>query len=275
MYVEQNNRTISMAKVRDLSLRVYNERQLNEITEDRINYAATKILPAGKFTYNARGWQPNEYKGYAIVSMLNNNPGNESLTDLLIDIQEELQQNLQPLYGFYMLPADSFHQTIANTLSADGYKENILHAGLDELYPDMVASAFTKIFMMKQLSPIRMRIVGLSIMGTAICALGTFEIDADYNRIVNFRAGFYEDKQLADLDIKMTRPFIGHITLGYIEHKFNINQKVHLANILNELNDQLFLKRHYFNISHTELRGYDHLAEFKTAADFPVYKFTL
>ena len=119
-----------------------------------------------------------------------------------------------------------------------------------------------------------MRLVGLSVFGTAIGVLGTFENDADYSRIVDFRSSFYEDQQLTSVDVKMTRPFIGHITLAYAEKKLNKNQREHLANTINEINTQVFSKRRYFLIPNTGLRRYEHLAEFKNAPEYPVYQFT-
>jgi hypothetical protein len=75
----------------------------------------------------------------------------------------------------------------------------------------------------------------------------------------------------------MTRPFIGHITLGYIEQKLNKNQKGHLATIINEINEGVRsnIKKNYFLISNTGLRRYDHLAEFCNADNYPVYQFTI
>jgi hypothetical protein len=275
MYAQKLTRLATEASIRDLAMYNYNRRQLYEVSEDGINGAVSKLRPAGNFYYSGKAWVPNEYKGFAVVSMLNDNPGNEPLTDVLINVQKELQDNLRPLDGFYMLPPESFHQTIANTLSDDRFKDNIIRPGLEGNYPGMVRNAFSNITTFKQPTPIKMRIVGLSIFGTAIGALGTFEMDADYNRILDFRSGFYEDPQLASLDIKMTRPFIGHITLAYAEQKLNKNQRDHMANTINEINAQVFSKKHYFLISNTGLRRYDHLAEFNNAPNFPVYQFTL
>lgn len=269
------NQQLYIGRVRDLPIHTYNQKQLSEATPTQVELAAAVIQPAGNFLYDNKNWEPNAYPGYTVVAMVNNNPGNEDLSPLLVHIQNELAYNLQPVNGFYMLPADSFHQTIANTLSAERFKNNVLFAGLDDAYPRYVDQAFKNTYVTRQTSPIRMRLIGLSVFGTAIGVLGVFEKDADYKRITDFRSGFYEDAQLNQLDVKMTRPFIGHITLAYAEQKLNKNQRSHLANTINDLNDQLFAKKHYFLISQTELRRYEHLAEFKTAADYPVYHFTL
>jgi hypothetical protein len=274
MHAQRLTRSANKLSVRDLPLYNYNQRQLHEITATQVMESAAKIQPANNFHFNGKSWEPNEYKGFAVVSMLNNNPGNEELTPLLTDIQRELQENLRPINSFYMLPSDSFHQTVANTLSADRFKENILNTGLEKHYPAMVNNAFNNVATFRQSTPVKMRLVGLSIFGTAIGVLGTFENDADYNRVVDFRSSFYEDQQLASVDVKMTRPFIGHITLAYAEQKLNKNQREHLANTVNEINTQIFSKRRYFLISNTELRRYEHLAEFRSEPNYPVYHFT-
>jgi len=275
MYAQKITQLANMSKMRDLAMHNYNQRQLHEVSDERVDEAAMKIQPAGNFYFNGKTWVPNEYMGFAVVSMLNNNPGNEDLTALLTEVQRELQDNLRPMDSFYMLPPESFHQTVANTLSADRFKANILDADLENQYPAMVQNAFDNISTYKQPSPIKMRLVGLSIFGTAIGVLGTFESDTDYGRILDFRSDFYENEQLAGLDVKMTRPFIGHITLAYAEQKLNRNQREHMANTIKEINAYIFSRKRYFLISNTGLRRYDHLADFKVAPNYPVYQFTL
>lgn len=274
MQAQKVIRLANDSRMRDLALYNYNLRQQQEVSATQITAAANKITPAGNFHFSGKDWIPDDYKGFAVVAMLSSNPGNEALTTLLTGVQNELQENLRPLNAFYMLPPDSFHQTVANTLSDERFKDNIVKPGLEGAYPAMVGDAFQNITTHKQESPIKMRLIGLSIFRNAIGVLGTFESDADYNCILDFRSGFYDDQQLKGLDVKMTRPFIGHITLAYAEQKLNINQKAHLSNTVNEINAQVFSKRQYFLISNTGLRRYDHLAEFMDAPNYPVYKFT-
>ena len=259
------------ARVSDLPFDEYNKRQLSEILAERIWERAHDAKPAGNFFYDGRNWLPQEYEGFAVVSMLNENEENESLVDRLTKIQTELQYNLSPPFGFYRLPAESFHQTMANTLSTDRFKKNIAEAGLEDAYPSIVANAFENIPGPDSMEPIRMRMAGLSIFGTAIGIIGVFENKDDYNRIVSFRSGFYNDEQLAQLDVKMTRPFIGHITLMYIEQNLTKNQKDHLADVINELNETLAEEENYFYISGTDLRRYHHLAEFIKQDNYPIH----
>jgi 2'-5' RNA ligase len=266
-----NNLTMAQAGISDLSFADYEKRQLFEISAGRNKERALKTKPAGNFFYSNHAWSPLEYEGFAVISMLNENGENEPLAARLIEIQSELHINLEPCYAFYKLPSESFHQTVANTLSADRFKEHILNAGLEDAYPEIIADAFEQIPASDAVEPIRMKMAGLSIFGTAIGMLGIFEDADDYNRIVQFRKGFYGNPRLAELDVRMTRPFIGHITLAYIEHSLNKNQKEHLAEVICEINETLAAEDNYFYISQTGLRRYHHLAEFIKQDNYPVY----
>ena len=211
------------ASITDLSFEDYNKRQLYEISAERNSERALSAKPAGNFIYNGNSWQPQEYEGFAVVSMLSENEENGYLAKRLIELQKELQYNLTPNNGFYFLPADSFHQTVANTLSADRFKNHILNAGLEDAYPAMVAKAFENIPASDNAEPIR-----------------------------------------------MTRPFIGHITLAYVEQNLNKNQKDQLPKVISELNETLATEENYFSISFTGLRRYHHLAEFIKQDNYPV-----
>ena len=257
--------------INDIPFEEYNKRQLHEISAERNRERAFNAKPAGNFLHNGQTWQPQEYEGFAVVSMLNDNEDNDLLAARLKEIQKELQYNLQPTYAFYQLPPESFHQTVANTLSADRFKSNILNAGLEETYPEMIGNAFNQIESTGEELPLLMNMNGLSVFGTAIGLLGTFEKESDYNRVTGFRAGFYNNQQLAKLDVKMTRPFIGHITIAYIEHQLNKNQKDHLATVINEINESLAQEKNYFNIAKTGLRRYHHLAEFIKQDNYPTF----
>jgi 2'-5' RNA ligase len=254
-----------------LSFKDYNKRQLFEISAERNKERALKTKPAGNFCYCNNAWSPLAYEGFAVVSMLGEKEENKPLLARLIEIQKELHYNLAPAYAFYQLPSESFHQTIANTLSAGRFKEHILNAGLEKVYPEIVADAFDQIQSGENILPIRMKMAGLSIFGTAIGMLSLIENEEDYQRIVNFRSGFYGSEALAQLDIRMTRPFIGHVTLAYIEHNLNKNQKENLAEVITEINQTLSAEENYFYISHTGLRRYHHLAEFIKQDNYPGY----
>lgn len=256
----------------DLSYADYNLRQEREITPDQIEFRAANVKPANQFVYKDGYWTPNEYEGFAIVSMVNNNPGNDVLSEKLQVIQHQLMGMLDETV-YFLLPPESFHQTIANTLSAERFKENIGNVGKEAVYPSMVDDAFQQIYAGGTM-PIRMKLIGLSIFSTAIGILGVIESENDYRRITTFRSNFYANKNLQELDVKLTRPFIGHISLAYIERELTLKEKDELAKAVNSINADLLKNPLEFLMSHTELRRYHHLAEFISQEHYPVFHFT-
>ena len=75
------------------------------------------------------------------------------------------------------------------------------------------------------------------------------------------------------LDVKMTRPFIGHVTLAYIEKELSAQDKMKLAAVVNDINVNLSRKTRFFVMSNAELRRYHHLAEFKKERYYPTFYF--
>jgi hypothetical protein len=259
-----------MVLIADLSLEDYTARQLRELEPDRLLERAMGSRPSGNYLFEGGTWTPQPYPGFAVISMVEENPGNAALPDALQAIQASLL-DLCPWEGaLYPLPAASFHQTVANTLSEDRFLTHIVRPGLERVYPDLIATIFEKM----PVQPARalpMRLIGLSIFGTALGLLGIFDNEADYCRILNFRSAFYSDIGLQALDIRMTRPFIGHITLAYIEADLTTPQREGLAAAVHNINRSLGDALPAFNLSLTGLRRYHHLSAFLREDDYPQY----
>jgi hypothetical protein len=71
----------------------------------------------------------------------------------------------------------------------------------------------------------------------------------------------------------MTRPFIGHITLAYIETDLTGEQRQQLAAAVHALNGQLKEAEPVFHLSSTGLRRYEDLSAFRWKDGFPRYHF--
>lgn len=256
----------------ELSFRNYTNRQLEEITPERLRERAAMVRPSGNFFYNGHKWSPSEYKGFAVVSMVEEQPGNELLPFQLSALQDELRKHLQPSAAYYMLPPSSFHQTVANTASAQRFHSLIVEPGLEEVYPTIIKEAFNRIPADGiPATPIRMKLAGLSIFGTSLGLLGVFEKEEDFQRIIRFRSGFYGDRVLSGIGIRRTRPFIGHITLAYVEQDLDTTQREHLAAVISTMNESIRQKNYCFSLSGTGLRRYDHLAEFRREDTYPAH----
>jgi hypothetical protein len=270
-----------MVLIADLSLEDYTARQLRELEPDRLLERAMESRPSGNFRYDgvrpegARGgggarWAPQPYPGFAVVSMVEDNPGNSALPDALQAIQASLLDQCPWEGALYPLPAASFHQTVANTLSEERFLRHVVRPGLERVYPDLIATIIEKM-PVQPAHALPMRLIGLSIFGTALGLLGVFDNEADYCRILNFRSAFYSDTGLQALDIRMTRPFIGHITLAYIEADLTNRQRSALAAAVHNVNRSLGDALPVFNQSLTGLRRYHHLSAFLREDDYPQY----
>ena len=261
---------------KDLSFGDYTARQYRELAPDRLMERAMAVRPSGNYRYDGNGWEPQPYPGFAVVSMVDENPGNESVVSVLRAIAAGLIERCPWEGSIYLLPADSYHQTVANTLSEKRFLDHVVDAGLEAEYPGMVEKSFSEIrpgAAGGATAPLAMKMIGLSIFGTALGVLGVFEKEVDYQRILHFRSGFYSDPGLAALDVRMTRPFIGHITLAYIETDLTGQQRQHLAAAVHALNGQLKEVEPVFHLSSTGLRRYEHLSAFRWEDGFPRYHF--
>lgn len=259
--------------IQDLSYREYQERQYLHIDPQQIAKDAQHIEPTSRFSYNGQVWEPSPYKGYAVLSMVKGHGENQDLYTSLSEIQAKLEKRLDSKGTFYMLPPESFHQTVANTLSADRYKKQIVDQDLTVRYPTMIMDAMDLIPVPEETIPIKMRLIGMSIFRTALGILGTFDREVDYQRILDFRNKIYHYPPLNAVDVKRTRPFIGHITFAYIGKSLNEEQKNGLITYLRELNEEISKKELIFEMSVTELRTYENLSSFAFEPHFPFFHF--
>jgi hypothetical protein len=257
----------------ELQYEDYQLRQYAEIEPNKLFQRAEKIHFGNKFRYQNGEWEMIPYLGYALLSMVNDNPGNENLAAQLADIQNEIIKQTQLSHKLFPLPVASFHQTIANTLSDDRYYNHIIKAGLETKYPEIISHAISKITPIESANPISMRLIGLSLFGSALGILGVFEKEADFQRILHFRNQFYNNEDLNAIGVIRTRPFIGHITLLYFSEDISTEDGKVIANTCMEINKQIKFNDLYFKIHHTQLRQYEHLAHYNYQPIFPTYSF--
>lgn len=264
---------LASQKVTELTQQYHNERQAFEVTLQGLNQRAEKLKSTNKFSCVDGVWHPQDYKGYAIVSMLDTNPNNEELSEKLVQFQNRIQQTMQLPHHFYMMPQASFHQTIVNTLSGSRFKEHIIDKGLEARYPEIIQNAFEKTTKSSIASSIKMNFTGIAIFGSAIGILGVIEDEQHWKAIMQLREELYSNPDLNQHDIKRTRPFIAHITLGYIDGELTEVQKQQLVQELDNINTSIDFSELVFSIDKTELRSYDQLAEFVSKPNYPQFKF--
>ena len=258
--------------VEELSYQNYQMHQLYEVSIEGLYKRAKSVKKGNKFRLSDSGWEPIKYEGFAILSMVNDNPLNSILAARLEEIQTELAKEFIAKEDLYFLPQESFHQTIANLLSEERFRDNVLNKGYEPGFSGVITSAFESIGDRKYTQNIDMKIVGLAIFGSAIGVLGIFNNQVDYERIINFRQEIYTNGTLNQYGITRTRPFIGHITMAYIESNLSEEGKEHLIDICYRINQSLETENLHFYIDKTSLHSYNDLSCFHSGSDFPSLK---
>src|SRR6516164_2391208 len=130
----------------DLPYDVYQQRQLSELNGEKILERSREVRRADKFVFNGNTWVPVPYEGYAVVAMLDENKGNRTLSENVSGLQKKLVDLFPVKNALFPLPASSFHQTIANTLSTSRFQESVYDVGLEEEFPYIIEEAFNGIF---------------------------------------------------------------------------------------------------------------------------------
>ncbi|MBC7921477.1 MAG: hypothetical protein H7Z75_10380 [Ferruginibacter sp.] len=261
------------ALVREFDYPAYQQRQHLETTKKQLVERARKLRKADHFALEGGQWKSLPYVGYAVVSMVDNNPGNESVGNRLREMQSRLAKGFRRPSAFFPLPPDSFHQTVANTLSNERFRQHIADKGLAADYPALLGKAFGEFPAAIHSGPIRLRLGGLSLFSSAVGVLGTFEEEGDFQRVLDFREHVYSNAGLNGLGIQRTRPFVGHVTLAYLEEELTRQEKAVLINTCVAINHELKNQALHFLLSRTELRRYQDLAGFHTEPGYPSYSF--
>lgn len=259
--------------IKELTQQQHEERQLFQVSLEGLNQQVERLSSTNKFSFIDGIWEPQDYKGYAIVSMLDTNPNNQWLSEILVNLQNRIQAKIFLPHHFYMMPQASFHQTIVNTLSGSRFKKHIIDEGLEESYPEIIQKAFNKVDKPALESPLKMSFVGIAIFGSALGVLGIIEDEQHWNALIEFREKLYNNPDLNQHDIRRTRPFIAHITLGYIYGTLTSKQKEKLVQEIDNINTVFDFSELFFTIDKTELRNYDHLAEFVSKPHYPQFNF--
>lgn len=261
------------ATAMELSFAAYQARQLHEVSLEGLTERAARVAPGGKFRLTDGTWEPQPYEGHAVVGMVEGVAANAPLADRLSWMQHEITHGFPERDALFFLPPASFHQTLANTLSDEKHRRLVVDRGIAATYPRQVADVFAELPPSPSIltTPVSLRMVGLGIFSTAIGALGVFDHEHDFRRVLHFRDQFYGHARIAELGIRRTRPFIGHATVAYIERPLTAAERDRLVDVVAGLNRVIATRDIRFHLPHAELRAYDHLSEFKALPGLPVY----
>jgi len=258
----------------DFDYATYSDVQYHSISESHIIKKCGELKVSDKYTFQNNTVLIKPYLGYAVVSMLMEQQKNENVLHAIRKINNQLnllQNTVQPY--LYFLPEDSYHQTIANTLSASRYTENILAKGLENEYPQIISEILKPIKLSQSNEIIHMKMIGLNAFGSCLALLGVFETEHDYSKIVSFRNQFYESDTAKKHNIKWTRPFIGHITIAYLANDIETTSRNALSKAIIDINKQVDWTPLIFSIRKAELRKFENLSSFIKSEHFPEFTF--
>jgi hypothetical protein len=254
----------------ELSFDAYQERQLHEITPAGLTARAAKLHASGRFSWTGAGWKPAPYVGHAVLATMDAAEENAEATRVLAEARDDLIAGYGRPDALFALPTESFHQTVANTLSAENHERLVVARGLEAAYPGRVARVLAELDSAGADEAPAMRMVGLALFGGAVGALGIFYTESGFERVLGFRDRFYGHAEIAGLGIRRTRPFIGHVTLAYLERAPDEVERARIVAVAGEINRGLARRELRFAMPRAELRAYAHLAEFRALSGLPV-----
>ncbi len=257
--------------IHELEYDAYQDRQYAEVKRPAIESRLELLGIGGRARWENGRWVAQPYPGFALQAMVDSTSANQALTPELLSIQAQITASPQREGALYPLPASSFHQTVANTFSANRLQHAVVAPGLLDTFHERIAEALDYIPTGEHESPPVMSLIGVSVFRTAIGVLGVFPDQSDFDRVIGFRNAFYGHTRLAAIGLKRTRPFIGHITLAYVEDPMSDSEKTRLANTIATLNDGLTETPLSFHMPRAELRRYDTLAAFEPDPRYPSY----
>lgn len=260
---------LSESPISELDYATYQERQYTEVSQPAIQVRLESLGIGNRSRWNGGSWEPQPYPGFALQAMVNATRDNDILAKELLSLQDRVVGSIQRPGALYPLPVSSFHQTVANTFSADRLSESIVSKDLFDKFPQLIDSALQSLEPRHYDDPPRMRMIGISVFRTALGILGVFPDKNDFDRVISFRDSLYNHTDLSKIGLKRTRPFIGHITLAYVEDSLDTSEKNALSAVLESLNADLSDRPLLFSMPKAELRRYNTLSAFEYDPAFP------
>lgn len=253
---------------RELDYDAYQERQYNEVTRHQLETRADQLGVGGRAQWDGAKWTPVPYPGFAMQAMLSQSSNHNALSLELQAAQYQLVSAVKRKGLLYPLPPSSFHQTVASTFSGQRLVESLGSDDLGQDFPQRIEQALQTWTAREGTAP-RMQLFGVGLFRAAIGVLGVFERPSDFGRVRAFRDFFYGHDELARLGLVRTRPFIGHLTLAYVEGPLTRSEKAALLDAIDRINGELRKRPLAFEMPEARLHRYRDLSAFVTEASYP------
>jgi hypothetical protein len=257
----------------EMSWEQHEIRQRFEISAVGLQTRSQQLQVARKFSAAHEGWQPCSYAGYAIVSLLRASVDNSQLEQFLLALQHHIEVAFPCPKRICMLPAHSFHQTIANTFSDERLLQHLPQESQRQSFPQRIAEAMHGVNRHQRSEPLCLRVLGLGIFRSAFGVLLSVPRQQDYDEIIYLRDHVYTHPALRAVGLCRTRPFVAHISLGYIEAEFTEAERIQFSELFSDLNAAITHQQLFLYISSAQLSWYDDLSTFQIQPSFPQYHF--
>lgn len=255
----------------ELSHAEHDARQLQQCSAEALAASAPSLHAGEAASWEpSRGldaWRPLPYPGLAFQAMGDADVRNQASVQRLCELQQALVALADGPGRYYPLPRDSLHQTLISTFSGSRRERHLVATGQLAGFPALLAQTLAAVVPPAPRDTVRMSLVGLSMFRTAIGALGIFENPEHYARVLALRARAYDDPRLRRVGLTRTRPFIGHVTLLYLQATPGAAEQARLLEALAAINRELRSRPLAWMMPVAELCEYAHLSAFPRHPD--------
>lgn len=267
--------TVSEREAAELGHAEHDARQLQQCSDEGLAASAPRLQagevanwePSRELSLGPGAWRPRPYPGFAFQAMGDADVRNQASVQHLFELQQALVALADGPGRFYPLPRESLHQTLISTFSGARREHHLVATGQLSGFPALLAQALGTVAPPAHRDTVRMSLVGLSMFRTAIGALGIFEDPDHYARVLALRARAYDDPRLRRIGLARTRPFIGHVTLLYLQATPGTAEQSRLLAALTAINRELRSRPLAWMMPVAELCEYAHLSAFPRHPD--------
>jgi 2'-5' RNA ligase len=247
---------------KDFNLEEYKvevQRKISEKVEGLTQVASHKYKILCE-NYSSAVIEPEPYPGYTVIAKPF--PIDQANQQELERVQKSLFKSVS---GFVPSPPDSFHLTVAELLSGQTFTALMKQPEWDAAFAGRVNDLLDRRAVQDSDMTIRGIIAGIGAFPGVVVAIVDFDSEIEYGRIIELRNTIYGDRALMSSSVKRSYPFLGHITLGYLESA--------PVRGLDEVLSVIRLKEPFgweFNINGVGLHHFSNLSTYSKAG--PIYR---
>lgn len=240
------------------------------LTPGVLKAALERLEPKKLFENDAlEEWRPLRHAGYTLITPLFGEERENIMTYVKLgDVQQLILRKLNPAYCM-AAPISAFHQTVAGLVSGSHYEQQIAPR-LDGFFIKQIDMELTRL---PQLELIQMEIRGIAVLpgGFIVALLSTID-KWEYQRLISFRSQVYRSEALRNLGVAPEWPFIGQITLAYLQASLKPEEQNQLSEAVLKINHDHFITPLPFALSRAALYKFENDLHFFRAPHWPVYR---